>query len=216
MGRNKYPEITEETILDAAEKLFIQNGYEKTTLQNILDATKLSKGAIYYHFPSKEAIFQKVVQRENEQKTKAWLSVLENEHLTGREKLVETMRVSLQFDNQKIHIKQPYLVENPQGFVASYQSSVTETAPIMAKVLEQGVKDGSIQVTHPLEMAETILILSNIWLGTSVMPMSEETIRLKCQVYNQLFQCLGFDILDKEIIDLWIKQAQIWSQDEND
>ena len=107
MGRNKYPEITEETILDAAEKLFIQNGYEKTTLQNILDATKLSKGAIYYHFPSKEAIFQKVVQRENEQKTKAWLSVLENEHLTGREKLVETIRVSLQFDNQKIHIKQP-------------------------------------------------------------------------------------------------------------
>ena len=44
MPRNKYPEQTVEKILDAAALLFLQKGYQNTTLQDIIDATKLSKG----------------------------------------------------------------------------------------------------------------------------------------------------------------------------
>ena len=47
MPRNKYPEQTVEKILDAAALLFTQKGYQNTTLQDIIDATKLSKGAVY-------------------------------------------------------------------------------------------------------------------------------------------------------------------------
>ena len=54
MPRNKYPEQTVEKILSAAERLFAQKGYAKTTLQDIIDTTGLSKGAVYHHFKSKE------------------------------------------------------------------------------------------------------------------------------------------------------------------
>ena len=60
MPRNKYPEQTVEKILDAAALLFLQKGYQNTTLQDIIDATKLSKGAVYHHFRSKEEIAQRV------------------------------------------------------------------------------------------------------------------------------------------------------------
>ncbi|MCI9268060.1 MAG: helix-turn-helix transcriptional regulator, partial [Lawsonibacter sp.] len=53
MARNKHPEQTVQLILDTASTLFLQKGYDKTTLQDIIDATKLSKGAIYHHFASK-------------------------------------------------------------------------------------------------------------------------------------------------------------------
>ena len=43
MARNKYPEETVRKILDTAERLFIEKGYDKTSLQNIIDATGLSK-----------------------------------------------------------------------------------------------------------------------------------------------------------------------------
>ncbi len=56
MPRNKYPEQTVEKILSAAERLFAQKGYAKTTLQDIIDTTGLSKGAVYHHFKSKEEI----------------------------------------------------------------------------------------------------------------------------------------------------------------
>ena len=42
MPRNKYPEQTVEKILDAAALLFTQKGYQNTTLQDIIDATKLT------------------------------------------------------------------------------------------------------------------------------------------------------------------------------
>lgn len=49
MPRNKYPEQTVEKILDAAAALFAEKGYQSTTLQDIIDATGLSKGAVYHH-----------------------------------------------------------------------------------------------------------------------------------------------------------------------
>ena len=52
MARNKYPEETVRKILDTAERLFIEMGYDRTSLQEIIDETGLSKGAIYHHFAS--------------------------------------------------------------------------------------------------------------------------------------------------------------------
>lgn len=56
MSRNKYPEQTVEKILDAAACLFAQKGYAHTTLQDVIDETGLSKGAVYHHFKSKEEL----------------------------------------------------------------------------------------------------------------------------------------------------------------
>ena len=52
MARNKYPEETVKLILDTATKMFSEKGYDNTPLQDIINATKLSKGAIYHHFGS--------------------------------------------------------------------------------------------------------------------------------------------------------------------
>ena len=49
MARNKYPEETKNKIIDTAAKLFIENGYEHTSIQDIIDHLGgLSKGAIYH------------------------------------------------------------------------------------------------------------------------------------------------------------------------
>lgn len=37
MARNKYPEVTVNRILDVATRLFLEKGYEETTIQAILD-----------------------------------------------------------------------------------------------------------------------------------------------------------------------------------
>ena len=46
MARNKHPEETVQRILTTASKLFLEKGYEKTSLQDIIRETGLSKGAI--------------------------------------------------------------------------------------------------------------------------------------------------------------------------
>ena len=55
MARNKHPEETRNLIIDTAARLFIEQGYEHTSIQDIINHLGgLSKGAIYHHFKSKE------------------------------------------------------------------------------------------------------------------------------------------------------------------
>jgi AcrR family transcriptional regulator len=49
-------EETRKRILDAALKLFMEEGYEKATMRRIAQDAGLTPGATYYHFPSKENI----------------------------------------------------------------------------------------------------------------------------------------------------------------
>lgn len=37
MARNKYPEVTVERILDVSQRLFLEKGYDNTTIQDIVD-----------------------------------------------------------------------------------------------------------------------------------------------------------------------------------
>lgn len=61
MARNKYPEETVKLILDVSTKMFCEKGYDNTSLQDIINETKLSKGAIYHHFDSKEDILKAIL-----------------------------------------------------------------------------------------------------------------------------------------------------------
>ncbi len=60
---NKREKQKEETLLDilrVSEELFHEQGYEKTTIQNIAERCGLSKGALYHHFKSKEEVLERI------------------------------------------------------------------------------------------------------------------------------------------------------------
>lgn len=54
---------THKKILMAATKLFARQGYHKTTITDIAQAVTLTSGAVFHHFPSKEALLEAVVDR---------------------------------------------------------------------------------------------------------------------------------------------------------
>jgi len=66
-------EEREQRILDAAEKLFSHYGYDKTTVSDIAREAGISKGAIYLHYKSKDALFEGLLTRELEVYTKRWM-----------------------------------------------------------------------------------------------------------------------------------------------
>lgn len=54
---------TRDSILDAAEKLFVEQGVSRTTLQHIATAAGVTRGAIYWHFDDKSALFNAMMER---------------------------------------------------------------------------------------------------------------------------------------------------------
>lgn len=65
MGRKTKQEAlaTRDSILDAAELLFEQQGVSRTTLQHIATAAGVTRGAIYWHFADKSALFNAMMER---------------------------------------------------------------------------------------------------------------------------------------------------------
>ena len=62
----KKGDLRRQAILDTAEALFFERGYEETSVQDILDAMGLSKGGFYHHFESKMAVLEAVSARTGE------------------------------------------------------------------------------------------------------------------------------------------------------
>jgi TetR/AcrR family transcriptional regulator, acrAB operon repressor len=54
---------TRDSILDAAEQLFSEQGVSRTTLQHIATAAGVTRGAIYWHFDDKVALFDAMMER---------------------------------------------------------------------------------------------------------------------------------------------------------
>src|SRR5687767_3950067 len=56
-------EARPDEVLDAALDLFIEQGFERTRVDDIARRAGISKGAVYLYFPSKEAILEGLVRR---------------------------------------------------------------------------------------------------------------------------------------------------------
>lgn len=54
---------TREQIIDAADQLFYQQGFEHTSFADIANAVKISRGNFYYHFKTKDDILEAVINR---------------------------------------------------------------------------------------------------------------------------------------------------------
>lgn len=64
--RDEYAEATRNAIVEAASDLFARSGYPKTSMDDIADHARVTKGAIYHHFPNKQAVFEAVLTEINQ------------------------------------------------------------------------------------------------------------------------------------------------------
>ena len=102
MPKKYNSQATIENVLTVSAKLFLEKGFDKTSIQDIAEAAGISKGAIYHHFKSKDEIIRAVT--ENQTKTtksmlESWLS--ETDTLTGKEQLTAILEKNL--DCQDAH-----------------------------------------------------------------------------------------------------------------
>lgn len=215
MARNKHPEETVNLILDVAFRLFMEKGYEHTSIQDIIDHLGgLSKGAIYHHFKSKEDILVAVTERITAESNDMLTVIRDRTDLTGREKLKMIFKESILRPVQDdIFTVAPDLSKNPRLLFSIFHETVKEVAPdYILPIIEQGRSDGTIQTDYPAALAELIICVANIWMNPMKFDNTAEESYGKFMVFRQMMKGFGLDIVDDEMLGRLQELAVIYQE----
>lgn len=210
MPRNKYPEQTVEKILDAAARLFAEKGYAHTTLQDVIDETGLSKGAVYHHFKSKEEIAVKVGDRMGAEFAATLAHIRDDAAMTGLQKLQAVFAASLLPQRQQaLGRALPRLWDDPQFLSLELHDLLEKTVPLyITPMIRQGMTDGSIHTEDAAALGEALFLLADLWLHPLTRPTTPAQQRARCAVFRQLTQGIGLDLLTEEQAEMMVKMCE--------
>lgn len=152
-------------ILDAAQRLVYTKGYERMTIQDILQDVQISSGAFYHYFDSKPAVleaFIKRIQQEGEaslfpmvrdprlsaiEKLQGFFAALDRLRIEQKASVVELLRVWYTDDNAIVRQKVDEAV-------------LKQRAPLLTEVVRQGVEEGVFTTAYAEQAGEIILLLA--------------------------------------------------------
>ena len=201
MARNKYPEVTVEKILEVSQRLFLTNGYDNTTIQDIVEELGgLTRGAIYHHFKSKEEIMDALVNKMFLEKNPLDI-VKKQKNLNGLQKMKMAMVLN-QSDKEAVDLSLQAIpiLKNPRILAGIFESNKQLLSALWFELLTEGNKDGSIHTEYAKELSE-LIPLFDLWLTPSIYPATAEELHHKFVFIKELLDKMGLPLIDDEIME---------------
>ncbi len=178
-------------ILDAAEELFASKGYAKTTVNDILSAINIAKGTFYHYFTSKEEVIDAIVERVIDNEIAVARTIAEDPHLDARQKMFRIISGEgrdLEHKDRMVEVSRK--VNDAEMLQKSMVASVLRLSPILADIVEQGVREGVFHTEHPKESIEFLLAASEFLLDDSIFPWSPDEFLAKTKAFATIMETL--------------------------
>lgn len=151
-------------ITEAAMNLFITQGYEATTVNDVIAAVGISKGAFYHHFTAKEDLLEAIARQHVLQTAADAQSVLEDPTLDSFARLkcfLEQARKRK--ENESLRIMRTFetlfRVDNVPLFHRIHTAMIEVVKPILTRIITEGVAEQTFDTPSPEWAADTILLL---------------------------------------------------------
>jgi AcrR family transcriptional regulator len=151
-------------ILDVAYQLVYSKGYEQMTIQDILEKLQISKGAFYHYFDSKQALLEAMCDRLLDESEKVVLPVIEDERLSGIEKLNAYFstagRWKTTYKTYLMKLLQTWYTDDNAIVRQKVSAKAFERiTPLLSTIIQQGIQEGSMNTPYPERVGEIILSL---------------------------------------------------------
>jgi len=167
MGRKaKDPEIRRMELILAAEKLFKEKGFEDTSVSDITDAVGVSHGTFFYYFESKNEILKAVINYYVGQDKELLEKFAFDDSMSAVKKIQMILDISLGPQEQSANSENKlvqYLHKEGNELLHSEYVRTTQsiTLPLITRIIEQGNREGTLDVKYPQETVEYCLYLIN-------------------------------------------------------
>lgn len=160
----KAPDVRRSELIQHAQHLFYSQGYERTSINDIVKAAGVAKGTFYYYFDSKTAVLHAMIQQISQQRRNALKPIINDPTLTAIEKWQQAVQSSQQWKlNRKeemLNMLHLYAQDDNLRLRYYLQKETTHTRTnSWAKIIAQGVDEG---VFHVDSVEETAVIIANM------------------------------------------------------
>ena len=163
MTRHLPEQTRREQILSAARKCFIERGFHPTRMEDIAAAAGLSKGGVYFHFDSKQAVFEALVQEEFERSMAFMQQVSE-----GDEPIAQKMQVlgahyveyfSTARDAPRFFLVMGEMGLRDENLAKKLLEMQTAFIDQTAKIIQRGIDEGFLRETDTTATAALLKAL---------------------------------------------------------
>jgi AcrR family transcriptional regulator len=209
-------------ILDVAYRLVYTKGFEQMTIQDILDALQISKGAFYHYFGSKSEMLEALIQRTLDAAEQIMAPIAENPDLPALEKLQQFFSTLSRWKTaQKAYLLKLlnvwYADENAIVRQKMLTATIRRISPLLTDAVQQGIREGSLATPFPEQSGQVLLTilqgfgetLAERLILNEAQPEDLEHIEGTAAAYNDaIARVLGaepgsFKIVDVETLAEW-------------
>jgi AcrR family transcriptional regulator len=214
--------VKREAFVDAALRLMQTRGYEQMSIQDLLDELDASRGAFYHYFDSKQALLEAMVERIADQALAALSALVDDPKLPAIPKLErffagigqwKTERKALMLEFIKVWFSDDNAVVREKV----RRTTVVRVAPVLAKIVSQGVAEEVFAVESPSDSAEILMALmsgfqdrvTELFLARQDNSVSYETVERVLAGFTQAFERIlgspagSIRIVDDRVMREW-------------
>lgn len=183
----KEAEERKNEILNAANELFSQKGFDGTSTADILEKVGIARGTLYYHFKSKEDIMDALIERTT-------AGMLHAAQMAAKQNLPVIDRVVNVVLSIRVpgHCSREMLehMHNPQNALMhqkTQKAMLENLTPILAGVIQEGVEQGVFKTPFPYECMEMVMTYATIVFdddSTAHMTAEAKALRIEAFIFN--------------------------------
>ena len=156
----KKGERRKQELLQIAYRMFLQKGYEETSVDEIIAQAGIAKGTYYYYFETKEQMLEEVIGMMIEQEMQAAEQILQTD-LPVPQKIVGII-TSLRPAPAESPIEEALM--KPENIImhGKIQKKLIESVtPLLSEVVEEGIAEGIFACDHIPERVRMLLVISS-------------------------------------------------------
>jgi AcrR family transcriptional regulator len=186
----KGPEERRQEIVTTARHLFESEGYDKVTMQRIVEEVGIAKGTVFYYFESKEELLKAVVEdiiEEDYRRKQALIAVTDG---NGLDKIRAVMQLnSMALKYPKI-LESLHEISNAAMHTQLLAVMINNEAHLYEMLIAQGCDEGIFQTDNPLECAEFMIAGMQFLTDTGIYPWDESDLMRRMQAFPSLVEAI--------------------------
>lgn len=171
-------------ILLTARKLFVQKGYDQTSINDILKIVDIAKGTFYYYFSSKEEVLQAIIMDIVCEGAAKAEHILQDKSIPILNRIVlAIMAQAPEFEGANKLAEELHKVDNAKLEQQYLKTMLSKMTSVLEGAVKEAKEQDIIHTDFPKECTEAMLLMGHMMFDSNIFMWKAEEFPVKIQAY---------------------------------